>query len=373
MTPLTATYKRQTNLNISNEYEELLPKLSPKEYKALKLSIKTDGQHLPIIINPQNTILDGHNRFNICQELGIEPKCEIATFPNQLLEKKFVIEINLQRRHLNDFQRTELAIPLEEIEKELAKQRQTATLPKEGEKGFQPVCSSNELNTGQARDIVAKAAGVSPTTYHRAKTVSQKGSEQLKQKVRKGETSINAAYIQINRAEKHENTPVLPDGKFDVIYADPPWKYDFCLEGDPRQHYQVMSTQKICELQIPAVNDAILFLWATNPKLEDALRVIKAWGFKYKTNLVWVKNRKGPGYYFQSKHELLLIAKRGEIPPPTGANRPPSVLVIDQQQHSQKPTELYNLIETMYPNRKYLELFATEKREKWTSWGLGIE
>jgi len=356
--------------NVKSEYEELLPKLSTKEYEALKLSIKTEGQQLPIIINQQNMILDGHNRYNICMELGVEPKYELKTFPNKLVEKKFVIEVNLKRRHLNDFQKTELAIPLEQIERELAKQRHEE---QRGENGrYQPL-SSNELEGGQARDIVAKAAGISPTTYHRAKTVTQKGSEQLKQKVRKGKTSINAAYIQINRAEKHKNTPVLPDGKFDVIYADPPWKYDFCLEGDPRQHYQVVSTQEICELQIPAVNDAILFLWATNPKLEDALRVIKAWGFKYKTNLVWVKNRKGPGYYFQSKHELLLVAKRGEIPPPTGANRPPSVLVIDQQQHSQKPTELYNLIETMYPNRKYLELFATEKREKWTSWGLGIE
>jgi len=79
----------------------------------------------------------------------------------------FVIEVNLRRRHLNDFQKVELSLPLFELEKERAKQRQEATIPKEGQKGFKPVSGSNEHHTedGKARDITAKRIGVSPTTY----------------------------------------------------------------------------------------------------------------------------------------------------------------------------------------------------------------
>lgn len=344
-------------LKINPEYEALLPKLSKEEYEALKESIRAEGQHFPIEINNEQVILDGHNRYRICLELGLEPKVEMKTFSSRLLEKKFVIEVNLRRRHLNDFQKVELGFPLLAIEKEFAKERQL--------KGG---LASIEAK-GKASEQVAKKMGLSRATFERAQKVIEKGSEKLKEKLRKNDVSINAAYIQVNRAEKHQETPILPDGEFDVIYADPPWQYDFCLEGSPEQHYQVMPTNEICELKVPVSEDAILFLWATNPKLEDALKVIRAWGFIYKTNLVWVKDRKGPGYYFQSKHELLLVAKRGNIPPPTGDNRSPSVLEAKQTNHSHKPEVFYEIIEKMYPNRKYLELFSRNKREKWTMWG----
>jgi N6-adenosine-specific RNA methylase IME4 len=348
-------------LHVNSEYEALLPKLSTVEYEALKESIKTEGQHFPLVINEEQTILDGHNRYKICLELGLEPKVEVKTFPSKLLEKKFVIEVNLRRRHLNNFQKAELGFPLLAIETELARQREHKEVD---------VASIDATSKGKATTQVAKKIGLSQATFERAKKIIEKGSEELKEKLRKGQVSINAASIQLNRAEKHQETPVLPDGEFDVIYADPPWQYDFCLEGDPEQHYQVMPTNEICELKVPVAEDAILFLWATNPKLEDALKVIRAWGFTYKTNLVWVKDRKGPGYYFQSKHELLLIAKRGNIPPPTGDNRPPSVLEAKQTNHSQKPSEIYTIIESMYPNRQKLELFSRQKREGWHSWGL---
>ena len=121
----------------------------------------------------------------------------------KLLEKKFVIEVNLRRRHLNDFQKAELAYPLLEIERELAKQRQS----KAGElfgKGKNS-SSSNELklSEGQARDIVAKVAGLSPTTFQRAVKIIEKGSEELKEKVRHGKMSINYAYKMVkNRTER---------------------------------------------------------------------------------------------------------------------------------------------------------------------------
>jgi len=105
------------NIRINPEYEAILPKLSSEEYEALKESIRKEGMHYPIIVNREGIILDGHHRFRICQELGLEPKVEVKDFGNSLSEKVFVIKSNLLRRHLKDFQRAELTIKLVEINK----------------------------------------------------------------------------------------------------------------------------------------------------------------------------------------------------------------------------------------------------------------
>jgi N6-adenosine-specific RNA methylase IME4 len=130
-----------------------------------------------------------------------------------------------------------------------------------------------------------------------------------------------------------------------------------------------LKTQEICELQIPTSENAVLFLWATNPLLEDALQVMKAWGFQYKTNIVWVKDKFGIGFYVRGQHELLLIGTKGNVHPPEESNRFSSVVNADVKEHSEKPEEIYNLIEAMYPDKTYLELFARKQRLKWKSWG----
>jgi len=164
----------------------------------------------------------------------------------------------------------------------------------------------------------------------------------------------------------------LPSGEFDIIYADPPWKYEFSLSerGDPERHYSTMSKEEICDLEVPSSKNSVLFLWATNPKLKEALEVVSTWGFEYRTNLVWVKDKFGTGYYFRGQHELLLVAKKGEIPVPSEETRPSSVLIAPRKEHSEKPHAVYEMIERMYPNRKYLELFARNRRKGWHSWGL---
>src|SRR5919198_5331528 len=96
------------DITINQEYANLIPPLSAEEYEGLKERIKQNGL-VPIIINSQGVILDGHHRFRACQELGIEPKTDTMNFPDKLHEQMFVIDSNLQR-HLNNFQRTELAL-----------------------------------------------------------------------------------------------------------------------------------------------------------------------------------------------------------------------------------------------------------------------
>ena len=162
----------------------------------------------------------------------------------------------------------------------------------------------------------------------------------------------------------------LPKGKFSIIYADPPWKYDIdFLSASPNAHYSVMSVSEICAEKVPSAKDSILFLWATNPLLKDALQVMEAWGFKYKTNIVWVKDRIGLGFYVRGQHELLLIGTKGKMSPPEESRRVSSVLIAPSLGHSVKPEAVYALIERMYPYGKYLELYARKKRKGWVSWG----
>lgn len=359
---------------IDPEYAKLVPPLKTEKYRALKTSIERDGLWEPIIINTENVVLDGHHRFKICQELGVLPRFTVKRFDSKNQERKYVIETNLHRRQLNKIQLAELALKLEPIYSEEAKERQKATQLKGRDEEGNPVFGGVHLNTteeerGKARDQAAKAVGLTSITYHRAKTILEKGTEELKKKVKNGSVSITYAYKKIKRKEKHENPPELPQGTFDVVYADPPWSYYLGLRGDPELHYNTMPVDEICELEVPTADDAVLFLWATNPKLPQALEVMERWGFTYKTNLVWIKDKIGTGYYFRAKHELLLLGTKGKIPAPMENCRPHSVLSSPRREHSQKPNEIYDFIEVMYPGRNYLELFARNKREGWTVWG----
>ena len=131
-----------------------------------------------------------------------------------------------------------------------------------------------------------------------------------------------------------------------------------------------MSLEAICALAVPAAEDAVLFLWATSPKLAEALSVVDAWGFAYRTCAVWDKERIGMGYYFRQQHELLLVAARGSFPVPPPATRPSSVIRARRgTTHSQKPQTMYDLLERMYPRAAKIELFARLHRDGWDAWG----
>ena len=186
------------SLRLNPQYEKLLPKMSDEEFAELKASIQAEGQHYPIIVNEDLEVLDGHHRFRACTELGIEPDFEVRKFEDKLLEKKFVIEANLRRRHLNNFQLVELAVPLLEIEKALAKRRQ-AKGGKNGRNlqlGIAPVDAEPEFKA-KAAEVVAKKAGVSARTFERGKKILEKASEDDKQKLREGKTSIAKVYREV--------------------------------------------------------------------------------------------------------------------------------------------------------------------------------
>ena len=171
----------------------------------------------------------------------------------------------------------------------------------------------------------------------------------------------------------------FPNKKYQIIYADCPWRYDFSKDNSDKieVHYPTMSLEEICSLQIPADNNAVLYLWATAPKLIEALKVMESWGFTYKTNMVWDKDWIGMGYWFRGQHELLLVGVKGKFSPPK-ENRVSSVLREKRTNHSKKPEIVRNWINLWYPNYSKIELFArppknllfeNESYKGWDVWG----
>ena len=164
-----------------------------------------------------------------------------------------------------------------------------------------------------------------------------------------------------------------PSGPFHTVYADPPWRYEHPVSASRKieNQYPTMTNDDICAVPVAdiAAADAVLFLWATNPKLAEALAVVEAWGFTYRTNMVWVKDKIGMGYYARQRHELLLIATRGTPGTPSPSTRPDSVIEARRGRHSAKPGGVYDLITSMYPDVPRVELFARTVRPGWMAWG----
>jgi N6-adenosine-specific RNA methylase IME4 len=173
----------------------------------------------------------------------------------------------------------------------------------------------------------------------------------------------------IARSDRVE-APPLPPNTFFVVYADPPWTFENTgFTQSAAQQYPTLSTEAVCALPVePLCADrGALFLWVPNALLPDGLRVCEAWGFDYKTNFCWIKDRApGVGFYSQSKHEAMLLAVRGDQMLPQ--ERPDSWFEAPVTDHSRKPDRAYTLIEAMYSG-PYVELFARQTRPGWTAWG----
>ncbi len=175
------------------------------------------------------------------------------------------------------------------------------------------------------------------------------------------------------RQDRIESTPVIPNGKYNLIYADPPWQYTFGFDihGAADRHYATMSIDDLCNLPIRdlAEDNAVLFLWTTSPKLFDAHDVIKAWGFEYKTSFVWDKVKHVMGHYNSVRHEFLLLCIKGSFPKQSDTLHDSVIEIERSDEHSEKPEYFRQLIETMYPLSKKIELFARRKSEGWDAWG----
>ncbi len=187
--------------------------------------------------------------------------------------------------------------------------------------------------------------------------------------------------------------PDLPDKKFDIIYADPPWDYNGKMQFDnsgkaenfdidkkifissANFKYPTLKTKELVRIPIHQIakDDCLLFMWTTNPHLEQAIQLGKAWGFEYRTvAFIWDKLIHNPGQYTLSNCELCLVFKRGRIPRPRGARNIQQLIRSPRGKHSEKPHEVLESIEKMFPTQDRIELFARKKPKGWSVWGLDV-
>jgi N6-adenosine-specific RNA methylase IME4 len=188
--------------------------------------------------------------------------------------------------------------------------------------------------------------------------------------------------------------PELPNKTFDIIYADPPWDYNGKLQFDKTStskekldlsrkifissatfKYPTLKTSELMKIPIQKIakDDCLLFMWTSNPHLAQAIDLGKAWGFEYKTvAFVWDKMNHNPGQYTLSNCELCLVFKRGKIPRPRGARNVQQLVRSPRKAHSEKPIEVLQAIEKMFPNQERIELFARSRVDGWSAWGLDV-
>jgi N6-adenosine-specific RNA methylase IME4 len=157
----------------------------------------------------------------------------------------------------------------------------------------------------------------------------------------------------------------LPDKRYGLIYADPPWRFEVRsretgLERDAANHYPVMELEAIKKLDVPSIaaRDCLLAIWAVAAMLPQTLEVMAAWGFTYKSQFVWVKPNIGLGFWARTRHELLLLGTRGHPPAPAPGANFPSVIEAKTREHSRKPDEAYTILESYFPTVPKVELFA---------------
>jgi len=197
----------------------------------------------------------------------------------------------------------------------------------------------------------------------------------VKQKKQDDEKAKREEAIQAQIAKPKTSNHVdiySTDKKYRVIYADPPWSYNDKQDteklGGAVKHYPTMPLDEICAIPVPAEKEAVLFLWTTSPMLEDSFKVINAWGFKYKSSFIWDKVLHAMGHYNSVRHEFLLIATRGSCTPDV-PKLLDSVVSIERTEHSRKPKEFRDIIDTLYPLGNRLEMFAREAPDGWDVWG----
>ena len=364
-TPLTAIERRAPAELRRHEHPQV-PPLTAIARSALRDDIARRGIVEPLEITANDIVLNGRERLAVASELGLEYVPARVVSPAD--EVEHIILGALQRRHLSASQRAALALDLDHYRqlRTDAETRRLGNLRQNTETAVLPP-------RGKSRDHVAAFAGVSARTVQDAATV-QTHNRELFERIKSGEIAADLAARRVRRALRDANippAPPLPQGPFELLYADPPWQLgNPDGQNAPEKHYPTMTLDEIKRLQPPAAENAVLFLWAVNCLLPQALDVIAAWGFSYKTNLVWVKPSLGLGNWTRNRHEPLLFATRGQVDIPEPDQRPDSVIEANRGRHSEKPAAVYELIERAYPQLGKLELFARgQPRPGWQTWG----
>ncbi|MGJ5814494.1 MT-A70 family methyltransferase [Paludibaculum fermentans] len=334
------------------------------DLRSLAQSIGEVGLLHPIVITPEGRLIAGQRRVEACRQLGWT---EVPVTVVDLLQAaRGEAHENFVRKDLLPSEIVALKRAIEPLERREARARQgsrmdlgTSTTTAEGQ--------------GEARDKIARYLGVGRTTIDRAEAVLEAAEDDpegfghlVEQMDRSGKVAGAFRRLTVmKQARKLEvQRPELPTGPFQVVVADPPWRY----ESGSDLPYPTLSIEEIKGLPVRNLADenAILWLWTTNAHLRVAFEVVESWGFEYKTLLTWVKDRMGTGEWLRGKTEHCLLGARGKPVFLHGSDT--TALEATRREHSRKPAEFYALVERICPGGR-IDLFSRQQREGWCTYG----
>ena len=306
----------------------LFPLMEGAAFAELAADVRANGLLEPIVTY-DGAILDGRNRWRACNDAEVAPRFEEFTGADPIA---YVVSINLKRRHLTSEQRAMAAARLATL-KLGANQHRPIGLPTQEEAAALMNVSTRSIKRARVvldeaePEVVAAvdAGNLAVSTAAQAAKLEPEVQEDLAAKARAGDGRALLKVLKQRKRDANERALAgaqlaLPEKRYGVILADPEWKFETwsndgkLLSAD--NHYAVSDLADIKARDVPSIaaDDCVLFLWATVPMLPEALEVMAAWGFTYKTSFVWVKDRAGTGYWNRNRHEYLLVGTRGSVP-----------------------------------------------------------
>lgn len=369
-------------MKINDKFKKLIPPLSVDEYEQLEKNCLSEGI-IDAIIIWNDYIIDGHNRYEIATKHNLPFKTESKDFQTESDVIQWMILHQFGRRNLSNYQRSVLALQLEDVFRAKAKEKQ-----KEAGGSVRQISDKAVVDT---KKEVAKVANVSHDTIAKVKVIEAKAPEDVKAKLTMGEFSINQAYQDIRKKEKKQERDlkiqevkqkietenlVQPNKKYHVIAIDPPWAYNekggFSSDDyDANSNrgavdYPTMTVEQIKKIELPTADDCVLFLWTTHSFLKDSFEILEHWGFDYKATIVWDKVKMGLGRTIRMQVEFCLLAVKGK--PIINGSAERDIITEPRREHSRKPEVFYEMVERMCIGNK-LDFFSRQQRSNWDHYG----
>src|ERR1700681_3519592 len=338
------------------------------DLRSLADSISEVGLLHPVVVTPEGRLIAGHRRLEACRVLGWTDVP--VTVVDLYQAARGEAHENFVRKDLLPSEIVALKRAIEPLERREARERQ-------GHKADfchpATVAEGQGAAPGDTRDKIARYLGIGRTTIERAEAVVDAAEEEpeeygylVEQMDRSGKVAGAYRRLEVLRQAKELDAapPELPTGPFQVIVADPPWRY----ESGNSLPYPTMDIEEIKAMPVAVIADenAILWLWTTNAHLRVPSEVVDAWGFEYRTLMTWVKNQMGTGEWLRGQTEHCMLAVRGR--PVFLHGNHTTVLHAARREHSRKPEEFYALVEETSPGCK-LELFCRQQRTGWRVYG----
>lgn len=371
----------------AHPFADLFPMMDGPDFDLLVDDIRENGLRAPIVLY-EGRVLDGRNRQKACAVLGIAPDHETYAGDDPL---GYVVSVNIRRRHLTASQRAMIADRMATLRHGQTKRKGA----RDAELRVSRADAATALNVSSrsvsdARKVATDGAGpvvkavesgkLAVDVAARLARLDRCDQAAVLKKARTGDGVDKRRVVQeIKKARREDRLralcgrcQALPDRKYGVVYADPPWTFapyspETGMDRAAGNHYPTASLEVIRSHKPATADDAVLFLWATAPMLVEALDILRAWGFAYKSHCIWDKAKSGTGYWFRSRHELLLVGVKGR--PPAPADVPDSVYAEKAGRHSAKPAFFREMIEVLFAGVPRLEMYAREAPPGWDVWG----